>query len=539
MRLFKSAIQKIPENIRMFSWMNLANALSLTMILLLVNLATSSAADGVSISLRIILLYIIFVILFTLSHRYILFTASKDAERLIYKIRHELFEKIRKADLISIEKIGLSRIQSTLNSDTLIFSQIIPILSVGLSQAIQLIFLGIYLAWLSPWTFFLATLVLILISIERVKRTVNLRNKLKDVALAQAAVFDGLTDLIKGSKEIRMDSKLTSELVNSVTYDSNLFRIKNSSIKENWGFNYAIIEAMFYCLAGVVVFVLPLFIVNFHEIIFPVTIAILFISGPVSTITFITPMLAQAELALLNIESLESDLKASISESTDNPEHQYDHLSSLGLLNATAIYSNQNAHTTFEVGPITYQFNAGTITFISGSNGSGKSTLVRMLLGFMPLSNGAITVNGEHLQKNDLQKFRNSISVIFSDFHLSKNLYGLENIDYDLANLWISKLGLDGKVSIKDGKFSTIKLSSGQRKRLALIAAYLENKPVIILDEWAADQDPQFRKIFYEVLLPELKSQNKIIIAITHDDRWYKYSDDILVMREGKIDQIQ
>jgi len=536
MRLIKVTLEKIPENIRLFSWMNLANALALTMILLLVNLASTQAESDDLLDLRIILLYIIFVALFTLSHRYILFTASKDAERLIYKIRRELFEKIRKADLISVEKIGMPRIQSILNGDTLIFSQIIPVLAIGLSQAIQLIFLGLYLAWLSPWAFFLAVLILALISIERVKRTTHLRNKLKDVALTQTSVFDGLTDLINGSKEIRMDSKLATELMNSVIYDSNLYRIKNSDIKKNWGSNYAIIEAFFYCLAGIVVFIFPLFITNFHEIIFPVTIAILFISGPVSTITFITPMLAHSELALLNIESLESELEKSTTEKQDEPSQQFEHLSSIGLDQAKTTYKDQNGDDAFDVGPITCNFEAGSITFISGANGSGKSTLVRMLLGFMPLDSGVITVNGSPLQASDLQKYRNSISVIFSDFHLSEELYGLKNIDYGLADLWIDRLGLKDKVSIRDGKFSTIKLSSGQRKRLALIAAYLENKEVIILDEWAADQDPHFRKIFYEVLLPELRSLNKIVIAITHDERWYQYSDSVLVMREGMLD---
>jgi putative ATP-binding cassette transporter len=536
MRLIKVTLEKIPENIRLFSWMNLANALALTMILLLVNLASTQAESDDLLDLRIILLYIIFVALFTLSHRYILFTASKDAERLIYKIRRELFEKIRKADLISVEKIGMPRIQSILNGDTLIFSQIIPVLAIGLSQAIQLIFLGLYLAWLSPWAFFLAVLILALISIERVKRTTHLRNKLKDVALTQTSVFDGLTDLINGSKEIRMDSKLATELMNSVIYDSNLYRIKNSDIKKNWGSNYAIIEAFFYCLAGIVVFIFPLFITNFHEIIFPVTIAILFISGPVSTITFITPMLAHSELALLNIESLETELEKSTTEKQDEPSQQFEHLSSIGLDQAKTTYKDQNGDDAFDVGPITCNFEAGSITFISGANGSGKSTLVRMLLGFMPLDSGVITVNGSPLQASDLQKYRNSISVIFSDFHLSKELYGLKNSDYGLADLWIDRLGLKDKVSIRDGKFSTIKLSSGQRKRLALIAAYLENKEVIILDEWAADQDPHFRKIFYEVLLPELRSLNKIVIAITHDERWYQYSDSVLVMREGMLD---
>ena len=96
-------------------------------------------------------------------------------------------------------------------------------------------------------------------------------------------------------------------------------------------------------------------------------------------------------------------------------------------------------------------------------------------------------------------------------------------------------LQLDHKVRIEDGAFSTIHLSQGQRKRLALLTSYLEDRPIYVFDEWSADQEPMFREIFYRHLLPGLRAKLKTVVVITHDDRYFDAADRIIELDYGRF----
>jgi putative ATP-binding cassette transporter len=191
----------------------------------------------------------------------------------------------------------------------------------------------------------------------------------------------------------------------------------------------------------------------------------------------------------------------------------------------------------FTVGPLTAEFHAGQITFITGGNGSGKSTLLRLLSCLIPFDAGGLVVDGVPLTTDQMQDYRDQISAIFSDYHLSRRLYAVSDPDPARIQTLLERLEMQDKVSVCDGAFSTIDLSTGQRKRLAFVVAELEDKPVIVLDEWAADQDPHFRRIFYEELLQDLKARGKVIICVTHDDRWFHLADRIYQMNEGRIEE--
>ncbi|ETR66800.1 MAG: hypothetical protein OMM_05479 [Candidatus Magnetoglobus multicellularis str. Araruama] len=176
-------------------------------------------------------------------------------------------------------------------------------------------------------------------------------------------------------------------------------------------------------------------------------------------------------------------------------------------------------------------FNPGEIVFMIGGNGSGKSTFLKVLTGlYLPFS-GHITINGAPAQ---IDEQRNLFSAIFTDFHLFDRFYGIQNgIDPKKVNDLLKLMKLDHKVSVKNNQFSTTDLSTGQRKRLAMIIAIMEDKPIYVFDEWAADQSPEFRDYFYYQLLPALKQKGKTVIAVTHDQQYFDIADRILELDYG------
>jgi putative pyoverdin transport system ATP-binding/permease protein len=187
------------------------------------------------------------------------------------------------------------------------------------------------------------------------------------------------------------------------------------------------------------------------------------------------------------------------------------------------------------LGPINLVFEPGSLVFITGGNGSGKTTLIKILTGLYAAETGEIRLDGKPIHIANADAYRQLFSAVFSDFFLFDQLHGMVNVDED-AKRYLNLLQLEHKVSVKDGKFSTIDLSQGQRKRLALLIAYLEDRPIYVFDEWAADQDALFRDIFYHQLLPDLKRRGKSVFVISHDERYYHIADRLIRLDYGGVE---
>lgn len=205
------------------------------------------------------------------------------------------------------------------------------------------------------------------------------------------------------------------------------------------------------------------------------------------------------------------------------------------MAGVTHSYFREKENSSFTLGPVTLTLYPGALVFVTGGNGSGKTTLVKLLTGLYMPEHGELRLDGETIGAHNIQRYRQMFSVVFSDFFLFDELHGMQNVDAD-ARQYLSLLQLDHKVSVQEGKLSTIDLSQGQRKRLALLTAYLEDRPIYVFDEWAADQDPLFRNIFYHKLLPELKSRGKTVIVISHDDRYFHLADRIIKLDYGLLE---
>jgi putative pyoverdin transport system ATP-binding/permease protein len=263
---------------------------------------------------------------------------------------------------------------------------------------------------------------------------------------------------------------------------------------------------------------------------------LLYMRGPIAQVVGILPVVGNAQVSFAKIRELEGQLAES--EPHLGVAHQrfaYRHFSSIELRDICYTYVAAAGAEPFELGPVNLSINAGETLFMTGGNGSGKTTLIKLLLGLYYPAAGQILLDGQPVGSATLDDYRQLFSVVFTDYYLFEDLMPGESMDPAEVQRYLEQLGIGEKVNIADGLFSSTDLSTGQRKRLALIHAYAEARPVLVFDEWAADQDPSFRRIFYTELLPELKRKGKTIIAITHDDRYFDVADRCIKLDAGQV----
>jgi putative pyoverdin transport system ATP-binding/permease protein len=249
-------------------------------------------------------------------------------------------------------------------------------------------------------------------------------------------------------------------------------------------------------------------------------------------------LFGRASVALEKVERLGITLAASATEETPVRQLKADlPFKQLELIDVTHSYRREKEEADFVLGPINLTFTPGELVFLVGGNGSGKSTLAKILTGLYFPEGGGIQLNGKPVTKQNLDDYRQLFSVVFGDFYLFENLLGLNTPNLDKqAREYLEHLHLDHKVKVENGVLSTTSLSQGQRKRLALLTAYLEDRPFYLFDEWASDQDPQFKAVFYTQLLPELKARGKTVLVITHDDKYFYIADRVIKLDYGKVD---
>lgn len=261
---------------------------------------------------------------------------------------------------------------------------------------------------------------------------------------------------------------------------------------------------------------------------------LLYLLGSIETIMVLLPGVARARVAANHMLALKKDIEqANFNSGFPDKYISKDEFEQVDITDLEFQYNEGEKG--FSIGPICFSFRKGETIFIYGGNGSGKTTFINALLGLCMPSAGEIRLNGEPVNSDEYPRYRTIFSAVFSDFYLFKGLWSIDNPDMEKWDYLIELFELKGKVSLEEKNFSTTDLSTGQRKRLALIAALMEKKPVLIIDEWAADQDPHFRRKFYTEIIPMLKKEEVTIIAITHDDRYYHCADRLFKMDYGKL----
>jgi putative pyoverdin transport system ATP-binding/permease protein len=294
---------------------------------------------------------------------------------------------------------------------------------------------------------------------------------------------------------------------------------------------------LYFALIGLIVFAVPRVFSLDQAALTGYVITTLYLMGPLAGVLTSLSLFGRANVALQKVQALGLSLAEQSKELCPEGMPGTDRLfESLELRGVTHSYHSEQDDSQFVLGPIHLWFHPGEIVCLVGGNGSGKSTLAKLIAGLYLPEAGEIRLDGERITDANRDDYRQLFSAVFSDFYLFDNLLGLKTDDLDTkAGKYLRHLHLHHKVRVTNGRLSTTEVSQGQRKRLALLTAYLEDRPFYLFDEWAADQDPHFKSVFYTQLLPELKARGKTVLVVSHDEKYFNVADRVVKLDYGKI----
>ena len=348
-------------------------------------------------------------------------------------------------------------------------------------------------------------------------------------------IFKLIDDSLSGFKEIKVNEKRNQDIGNDILVTTEQLKDLKVSVAKYNNLVSSTIEVVHFALIGCVSIVLPFTNVLELKESLLVTACLLFAWGPLLMIIRSFSEVVTLKVAIDNFNELEEQIQLMLATRLEVQNVETMNFSEkITLHNITYQYTDEDGEVIFSMQPISLEINKGEVIFITGGNGSGKSTLLKILTGLYFPHSGSIRVDSESINEQNLTNYRTLFSTIFTDFHIFTKLYSVEGMDDQIATL-IQDMEIDHKVSFRGDAFSNINLSTGQRKRLAYIASILEDRPVIVLDEWAADQDPYFRKKYYHRMIQDLKAVGKTVVVVTHDDRYFQQADRIVKMEKGRI----
>jgi putative ATP-binding cassette transporter len=464
---------------------------------------------------------------------------SRLAQQVIFDLRMRLTQQILACSLRHLETIGPAKLLATLTDDVEVISFasfFVSLLCVNLA-----LFLGClaYLSWLSLPVFLVFAGYMAVGIYTNNFLLMQGRQFLKFAREEQDRLFGHFRTVTEGTKELKLHAwrrqAFLSEDLQRSALTSQRYRVKA-------GDRFAIAGGsglvLLFIPIGLLLFVLPLFLNLPATVLSGYALTILFMITPLRGLLNTLPELSRANIALEKIESLGLSLAAQTQEPESSlTSRSHPQWCTLELVGATHAYRGERDSDRFILGPIDLTFTPGELVFIVGGNGSGKSTLVKLITGLYVPEQGHIQVDGATITDANREWYRQHFAVVFADFYLFDRLLGVDATQSDTrAYDYLVQLQLDHKLQIHNGVFSTTQLSQGQRKRLALLTAYLEDRPVYVFDEWASDQDPVFKTIFYTQLLPDIAKRGKTVLVISHDDHYFHLADRIVKLDYGQVE---
>lgn len=498
----------------------------------------------------------------------LLIRLTQDA---IYQLREGLSVKVVSAPLEDLERMGLHRLIATLTEDVRSLSQAVTAIPNMRIDVATIVGSLAFLAAVSG-PLFAVTIVGTLISIASAETVLRrVRHMYHEARENEDALLRSFSGLTLGIKELKLHgSRRRDFMARHLLGSAHTLRTQNvragSWLAAAQGFG------QFFQLAtmGLILFVLAAALALPRDAMVSYLLVTMFLSRPMQSLMKQIPELLRGDVALAKIRTLNLSIEtAQDGEQAPCIERPPAGYARLDLRSVSYAYQselappvplgpgaspppgNRRDHQAgpppppgpppaagpgFRLGPVDLTFEPGQITFVVGGNGSGKSTLAKLITGLYAPHSGSLVLNGEKIDQDNVEWFRQHCAAVFTDFHLFDDFLGFDRPGIDEeARYHLHQLQIAHKVTVRDGRLSTVALSQGQRKRLALLSALLEDRPIYLFDEWAADQEPRFREVFYSELLPGLKKRGKTVIVITHDDRYFHCADRLVKLDFGQI----
>lgn len=479
-----------------------------------------------------ILYFIALLIVFFLSSTIVELGLSVFGQNFIFKMQRRVVKQILDTPLLKVAKVGKARILASLGSDVRNVSFGLLRLPDFLQSSILILCTSVYLCYLSPQIFTLCAIWIIVVFTINNFLMMKVYSYFRKARENDDALQNNYQNILDGHKELLIN-RYRAKLYYEDEFENNArSKKKNNTLGNlfnNLSSNFTNVALL--ALVGVEFYLALEF--KWASVAEATTIAlsILFLRTPLVSMIGSFPTLLLAKIALDKIAKLELDDYKEHFEKTNFIKDWRQ----ISFKNTSFSYDDS-----FHLNPVNLELKKGELIFLIGKNGSGKSTFCMLLTGLFKPSEGEIFVDDMKIDDDNLDIYRSLVSAVFSDFHLfTKTLAKEKFADEEKIASWLEFLELKGKTRVEDHELVLTKLSTGQKKRLAMLIALLEERDILVLDEWAADQDPVFRRFFYKKLLPLLKEQGKTIFAITHDDAYFDSADRIFLAEEGNISELK
>lgn len=454
------------------------------------------------------------------------------SQSVIHDFRIRLMKAVAK---LSYEELVIRKelLNSAITKDTVALSQAALASVYLITSMVTVTGCLVYLSFLSFKMIAIILTVILLGLCVYIPGSRKSSKNLRQARESEDELFHHVSEVIDGFREIKINPEKGNDLIEGPLYTASNDNYQYASKGLSGYFNHSLTGQLLFYLAMLVLLFLGTTWFNMPvAMLVNCTFVVLYLAGPLESVVVLLPGLGAGNIAAGRLQELMQSAmkdKQVLSPVSDQPFEKLE----LQEISFEYTFEKHNIKSRFRLGPVDFVLKKGELAFIHGGNGSGKTTFFHLVLGLLKPDLGRIRLNGKIVPENET--VNRLFAPVFSDFHLFDKLYGLTDIDVGKANYYLEMFELHEKVKFENDHFSLLKLSTGQRKRLALIAMLLEKKPLLFLDEWAADQDPFFRRKFYEVILPLLKEEGFTILAITHDDRYYHVADHLYKMESGQL----
>jgi putative ATP-binding cassette transporter len=518
MSFFQLVHREIQGSLPRLAFMSAIGGISTAAVLAAVN-AGAQAAEGGKTDLWSASLFLVAVLLFIKTQHYILIVTTAESESIVHRLRVRILDEVRQSELIALDEIGRAEIIAAVVEDAAALTQAANLLAFMAQGVVLIVFVALYVAYLSIFAFVLSVIIIGAASAFYHSKSHQRIEGAREAAKWERQLVTRMNDILDGFKEIRLNSARSEELMEAVREVSRRaanikIYTQSESLKQ-----LAFSQCAMYVLLGAIVFVVPAISDSVTTgSITKNTMAVVFVIGACFGLMQMVATVTAADAAAHHLQQLEERLRSTIiappSAAQVAPGFQ-----SIEMRNVVFRYPGRAADPGFQIGPLDLTLKAGELVFVTGGNGSGKSTFMKVLAGLYTPSSGEIALDGAPVGTST-EAYRSLMTAVFSDSHLFDQLFGISAAAQAEVDALLRKFELERKTSVVNGVFKTLDLSDGQRKRLALLVGLLEKRPILLLDEWAANQDPHYRRRFYQEILPELSAAGVTVVAVTHDDHY-------------------